>query len=446
MNRRLFPLLLALAVGCPTGEPPPEDTFHDPLSRPAEPTLDPSDFAASADCVGCHPDQVAQWETSSHAYAMVDPVFRALVEIRQDDFAGAQDPFCTQCHSAIGTRGGEIVDGFHWSDLSEVTLEGVTCTACHSVSHLERASNSGHVLDPGGPLRGPFTDPEPSSAHESVGTDLLGTASFCGGCHDVVELDGLNLERPFAEWQESPAAEEGRPCQTCHMPTSTGPATNQGTRDRTLRSHRFVGVDLPLLEDFLTPEQELQKLVEAEQLLATAATLLVEPGPFVPGEQLDLYVTVQNDIDAHNLPTGSTFIRQLWVELTARDVEGTVLYRTGDLDAAGDLRDHWSELDPYGDQDLLSFASNLVDEAGNPELFPWRAAEHTSASLAPLYARTATLFVPTAGATAGPVTVEARLRFRPYPPHLLRALGLEDAISRVPIIDLDAVTLEVPAP
>ena len=58
----------------------------------------------SRPCQECHPDHVREWSGSMHAYAMVDPVFRALVRVRQREFDGAQDPFCLQCHSAtLGT-------------------------------------------------------------------------------------------------------------------------------------------------------------------------------------------------------------------------------------------------------------------------------------------------------------------------------------------------------
>ena len=446
MRSLLVGLSCALLLGCPTEPDPPPDPapIVDPLSRPATPTLSVDDFSGADACGECHPDQLEQWSGSAHAYAMVDPVFRALVEIRQADFDGAQDTFCVQCHSAIGTRGGEIVPGFAWDDLSDITLEGVTCEACHKVSGMQRTWNAGHELDPLGPVRGPFADPEPSAFHRTAQSDLIGRASFCGGCHDVIELSGLNLERPYAEWRTSPAAEEGRPCQSCHMPEYTGRAATTSTQDRTLRSHRFRGVEVPLLPGFVTPEREAEMLLDAQDLLGGAGSIEVEATPVTAGEQLDLLVTVKNEIDAHNLPTGSTFIRQLWVEVAVTDADGAVVYATGDLDANGDLRDAWSEADRYGDEDLLVLHSGLVDGAGNPELFPWRASEHTSLSLGPLYERTATLFVPTAPTTPGPLQVRARLRFRPFPPFLLRALGLPELVDRVPTFEIDEVDLQVP--
>ena len=161
----------------------------------------------------------------------------------------------------------------------------------------------------------------------------------------------------------------------------------------------------------------------------------------------DLCATVRNLIDAHNLPTGSTFNRQLWIAVTATDAEGTILYQTGHLDDNGDLRNYWSGLDKYGDADLLSFSSGFLDERGNPTVFPWFAAEHINDTLSPLYSRTFTLFVPTKTDTVGPITIAAQFRFRALPPFLLRALGAGALVEKLQIFDIDddAITVEVTA-
>lgn len=428
----------------PPPEPPEPDGFHDPLSTPAEPTLSPDSFNASSTCQPCHAEHYDQWRTSTHAYAMVDPVFQALVAVRQVDYDGAQDQFCTQCHSAIGTRGGEIVPGFSFEDLPEIVMEGIGCEACHKVSAVERPYNSGHQLDPDGPIRGPLTQPTGEANHESTYADLFQSSEFCAGCHDVLEVSGLELERPYQEWLESPAAEEGLSCQGCHMPEIEGPAAVDGPT-RTLHDHRFVGVDVPLSDGFATDEEREQIRSRVLELLDGAASLELVSSPLAAaGQQLDLLVTVKNEISGHNLPTGTTFIRELWLEVTATDGAGEVLYETGHLDDNGDLKGHYSDLDPYGDSDLLLFSSTLIDVDGNPVLFPWRAAELRSNAIPPLYSRTFTLFVPTQASTTGPIQVDARLRFRTHAPYLLRALGLHELVEDIQIYDISSDSLSVP--
>ncbi len=421
-----------------------DGTVHDPLSMPAEPILDPGDFVPASSCETCHPTHFAEWKGSMHAYAMVDPVYRELVMQRQLDLGATEDQFCTQCHSSIGTRGGECVSGFKFEELSPIVQEGITCEACHKVSSVERPFNSGHVLDPTGPLRGPIKDPVENSFHESEYSELFDDSLMCGGCHDVVETSGLNLERPYEEWLESPAYEDGRNCQSCHMPTYTGQAATDGPERDNLHEHRFIGLDLPLTEGFVTEEELADMEQRILELLDTAAEVnLHVDGAVVAGQELDLYVDIHNLIDAHNLPTGSTFIRQMWLEVVAWDANGELLYETGLLDANDDLRNAFSELEPYGDQDLITLTSSFIDHNGNPEIFPWRAAEHALNALSPNYTRTYTLFVPTQPDTPGPIHVEARLRFRPFPPYLLRLYNFDELAATMPVYDIADDTLDV---
>jgi len=418
--------------------------LFDPLSMPETPTVSLDNFTSASTCGGCHTKHYAEWKTSMHSYALIDPVYRAIVNVRQADYDGLQDRFCLQCHTAIGTRSGDVKRNFSFDALASITLEGITCESCHLVSRMERDYNSGHVLDDTGPIRGPIANAAASAFHDSEHSDLFAQSSFCGGCHDVIEVSGLNLERPYQEWLRSPAEQADQSCQSCHMPEYTGSAA-PGAPERTLHEHRWVGVDMPISDGFVDATELADLKTRIQSLLDTAASLSLDSSASISaGSQLDLYVTIENKIAAHNLPTGSTFNRQVWLDLTVKDGTGQVIYSTGQLDANGDLQDHFSELAPYGDADLIVLSSRFVDKHGNPEVFPWRAAELTNHSLSPMYRRTFTLFVPTGASTTGPLDIQARLRFRAFPPFLLRRLGLADKVDRVPIFDIATASRSVP--
>lgn len=425
------------------GAPDASPFLSEDLAMPATPTLSLDRFTPSQTCGGCHPRHYVEWRMSMHAYAMVDPVYREMVKIRQADFDGAQDRFCLQCHTPIGTRAGDVVPGFDFADLDDFSLEGVNCETCHRISEVARTHNSGMVIDQDGPIRGPIENPLASEAHLSEYSPLMSQSEVCAVCHDVLEVSGLELERPYFEWLESPAYEQEENCQSCHMPTYTGTASLFSDERPDIHSHYFVGVDLPLTDDFVTPTEIDEMRVRTQALLVDSGSVSLYAVDVQAGSQLDVFVDVRNNIHAHNLPTGSTFNRQMWLELTATDGNGQILYQTGDLDGNGDLRDHFSELDPYGDQDLVTFSSRLVDDSGTPELFSWRASDHFSNSLPPLYERTFTLFVPTEADTVGPITIDARLRFRSFAPHLLRLLGLGDKVARLEIFDIASASLQV---
>lgn len=415
----------------------------DELSMPATPTLSLDDFMGSDTCGSCHATHHEQWKTSMHSYAMTDPVYKAIVRVRQEEFGGEQDRFCLQCHSPIGTRAGDIQPGFDFDALAPMTQEGVNCETCHAIEAVARPYNAGMALSTDGAMRGPIADPISNPAHESEHSPLFDSSLLCASCHDVIEVSGLNLERPYQEWLESPAALAGIDCQSCHMETYVGKATSDGP-ERELHEHYFVGVDLPLEDDYLPDQAAYDALRQRiAALLEGSATVELRAQPVAAGEQIDLFVSLRNNIVAHNIPTGSTFNRQVWLEVIARDANGATIYETGTLDANGDLRNYWSELDSLGDHDLLEFGSRFTDITGTPEIFPWRATEHHSNSISPLYERTHTLFVPTLSDTPGPVHIEARLRFRSFPPFLLRALSLSEKIDKLEIFDIDSISIDV---
>ena len=219
------------------------------------------------------------------------------------------------------------------------------------------------------------------------------------------------------------------------MPTYRGQAAAvDGVPEREgLHRHRFIGVEVPLLPA-VTDDPQLRAELEAEtdELLRSAAAVHLQvPSSHPPGNQLDVVVTIENLIDAHAFPTGSTFLRQVWLELRVTDDAGVLLYQTGHLDDNDDLRDVWSTGAPHSDPDLIVLSSGLVDARGQPTVFSWLAAEHLSPALSPLHERTDTLFVPVPDDAVGPLRVDATLWFRSYPPFLLDLLGLRDRLDDV---------------
>ncbi len=181
---------------------------------------------------------------------------------------------------------------------------------------------------------------------------------------------------------------------------------------------------------------------EVKALLASAGEIDLSAADTVSaGETLDVTVTVRNLIDAHNLPTGATFNRQVWIALTATDAAGMVLFQTGHLDDNGDLRT-WGSDEPDSDEHLTYFQSGFSDTDGNRTPFPWKAAEHVSNSLAPLAEQTTTFSIQTAAAV-GPITIDAKLRYRQTPPFIARALGLGDYVDRIEIHEIGEAELTV---
>ena len=166
---------------------------------------------APHDCAACHPAQHEQWRTSLHAGAwspgfsgqLLEGALSAPAEVRQ----------CQTCHAPLSEQqpadpSGEANPG-HDPALRE---QGIVCAACHVREHRRF-----------GPPRRPEL-PEPPGPLPHGGFEArpeFRESRFCAECHQFFDDPGVNgkpIQNTYAEWQESPAAADGRPCQGCHMP------------------------------------------------------------------------------------------------------------------------------------------------------------------------------------------------------------------------------------
>lgn len=422
----------------------PTPVYLDALSAPSEPSFEAAAFTGSDSCAACHPSHAAEWRTSNHASAMVDPVFRALVELQRLSMGRGQDRFCTQCHSAIGTRSGEIVPGFAFDALSERTLEGVSCESCHRATELARDHNSGHVLSPSMPVQGPFE--AEGAPHPTVKSELLVSSRFCAGCHDVLTASGLLLESPYREWLASPAAELGQTCQDCHMPTYRGTASilpGSPTREN-LHRHWFTGVDVPTaLSADADPEASRVLEERSAALLESAAELQAVASRSRNRRSLTLETTVHNLVQGHHFPTGSSFNRQAWLAVTVRDRLGALVYQSGGTDPSGDLYDGFHE-EQQRDPDLVMFGSQMIDGSGALTMLPWQAKELRDNRLGAGESKRFRYEIALPAEAQFPVQVEVRLLFRAYAPRLLSRLGLEQLRASLKTTEVASTRTIVP--
>lgn len=267
-----------------------------------------------ATCAGCHPDHVAQWEGSMHAYATEDPVFRAM-NARAQREADVGD-FCVRCHAPVAVALGET-DGTDLDSLPE-HLGGVTCIACHGIDSVQQVHNAGFTLSLDGLLRGGFADPIDNPVHDAAYSPLHdrndpASATLCGSCHDVVTPAGVHLERTYEQWSETVFATEGsvrQSCGHCHMRGRDGVVTEaMETPVRRLHDHTMAAVDVALT-DF--PRKEEQTLAVEEELSSVLlAGLCVEP---VAGG-FELVLQLENQTAGHHFPSGASHDRVAWAEV-----------------------------------------------------------------------------------------------------------------------------------
>lgn len=413
-------------------------------------------------CAGCHPRHVDEWMMSSHAYAMHDPVFEAMVQVGQRDTAGELGDFCVKCHSPIGNARKETTVALDpqthefvqaTSGLSQAAMDGVSCYVCHSITAVNGTANAEFVMTLDGTRHGPIYNPAQDAPHRSAYSDLFEHPKICGTCHMVVNPKNVPLEETHIEWVQS-VFNGQKSCQDCHMPSYTGKAA-AGHADRTVHDHAFVGVDVPLVPPDEFPGYDYQRQ-RADELLKSSVQFSLEPG--ATARSLD--VVIQN-LAGHALPSGATADREMWVELYVRDLAGTAVFESGTLDENGDLRVAHPErttqpgsdpqlvlynqdmlLDPAIEDPTSTQPSKLVD-------FLW---EPNSASNHLIRVSTSDRRSYDLGALQpGAYAATARLLFRTFPPHLLRKLeqigGLDPSVKdRVPTVEMASASLDVTLP
>ncbi|MCB9765473.1 MAG: cytochrome c family protein [Alphaproteobacteria bacterium] len=470
-------LLVLLLSAC--GDPP-QDTATPPVDAPLE------NYSPAAECADCHPRQYAEWRQSMHAYAAKSPVFDAMAAKAFRDTSGEVGTFCTGCHTQAGTRAGEP-GSTTAATRSDLSLEGITCDFCHSATgHSGPIGNTNIVSEPGMVKVGPYADGT-SAYHASAQSDFITSPDFCGSCHDVFKFPGLRIEEAYTEYVVSPAAEEAVRCQDCHMGVTPGvpgerpvgpSAVVEGVPgpDREVTSHAFVGPDYSLIDAFPFPddlaasaEAQAAYLEKVEVLLSNAGRLRDLSARALAGSEslaVRVDLTLENLISGHGFPTGFTSERQVWIELTITDRDGTVYPVSGDLDAWGDLRDahSWAVgsgaaardaqlvnlqsenfvsrhgYDAAGDQ-LPLMDANDIEESST--IFPFDASSILKNNLEPLEQRPVSYVAELPLEARPPFTVTARLHYRNLPPYLLRALHLDDLVDRLHVFTIDEAQVTI---
>jgi hypothetical protein len=167
-------------------------------------------------CGTCHPAQLADWQTSTHARAMGPGVAGQLVEMLASDPRGALA--CQQCHAPLAEQAPLRRDTLGHNPDFDPALRGrgIPCAACHVRGH-ERFGPPRRDGSLGS------TAPRESLPHGGVTrTPAYLRSEFCRDCHQFAPggyaLAGKLLEDTYNEWKASRFAAAGVQCQDCHMP------------------------------------------------------------------------------------------------------------------------------------------------------------------------------------------------------------------------------------
>ncbi len=305
---------LVLLVGCGTAAPPvptptatPAPTVADArafyASQPSyfqpvphqEPPVGLPDLRAET-CGACHRAIYDEWKVSTHARAWEDdPQFQAeLHKSREGD--GDVGWLCVNCHTPLENQLPRLVAGVRGDALDQPIYvdnpsfdpvlqdDAITCAVCH-------------VRD--GAVLGPFgSDAAPHPVKKAP--ELLAVET-CTVCHQAsVHLPSIGLACAFEtgdEWRAGPYDDEGRTCQSCHMPEVQRPLVDGGA-ERATRRHWFGGSLIPKKPAFEAEVAALRAIYPEGLAVAWAEE------PVLAATGGTVRVAIENAQAGHMLPTG----------------------------------------------------------------------------------------------------------------------------------------------
>lgn len=314
---------------------------------------------------------------------------------------------CAVCHQTIGPVFGASAYQGNPTWISPATGAVFRMRPEDGIG-VRGIANSGYLLDANLLLSsklgsGSAGDP---IVHRRVPEDTaryLRSSEFCGACHDVrlfgtdsigVRERGEHFKRlrnAYSEWKawadaERSAGRQAATCQDCHMSLypgvcvkdaggtksggrsgkegcppgfhfetrspgekARGMIASSSTEARSMTSHWFTSVDLPLANEFVdgwANETALDSSgvpvgLEArrEQLLRHTFRFGIGRALRV-GSRIELPFEIQNAGAGHRVPAGFSQEREIWIELTVRDGRGDVVYEVGKIASDdADLRD-----------------------------------------------------------------------------------------------------------
>lgn len=356
-------------------------------------------------CMRCHPNVYEGWFHSAHHFSSFNnPAY--LYAVRQTrkkmlerDGNLQASRWCAGCHDPVPFFSGAF-DKADYDDVHDPTSQaGITCTACHAITHVGSLSeslvrttsgNADYVIEE--PLQYPFTysqngllkrinellvKAKPNMHKQTYLKPLHKTPEFCGSCHKVHLPKELTAYKEFLRGQNHydsfllsgvsghgassfyypPVAEEN--CNGCHMPAQAsndfGARPSPKLGRMAVHDHFFPGANTALpwwRGDDGAVERARQLLVNTTRVdifgIREGGTIdgqLQAPlGPTYPpleaGKRYLLETVIRTLKLGHHLTQGTVDSNELWLELTVTS-GGRVLGASGGISESGEV-DPWS--------------------------------------------------------------------------------------------------------
>jgi hypothetical protein len=345
-------------------------------------------FSGSGNCTMCHAaafgefitsagedvSPVTTWRSSMMANAARDPLWQAKVtaEVAENPhLKSVIEDKCTTCHTPMARTDAKFngQDQYSFAEIHADPLaqDGVSCTLCHQIQpdnlgQEESFTGGFHVTDEYsifGPYQNPVTMPMANqTGFTPVYSEHVNDSELCATCHTLftpfVDDDGnvagtFPEQVPYLEWQNSVYPDEGKECQTCHMPAIDEALKIAGrppwlsTLRKPVWKHDFVGANIYMLNMLKENAQEVgatandvhfdSTLAKSERSLKGTVQLTAKAN--VVEDTLIVNVSVKN-LAGHKFPTGFPS-RRAWLRLTVKNSANETVFQSGQWNDSGEI-------------------------------------------------------------------------------------------------------------
>ncbi|MDD5303269.1 MAG: cytochrome c3 family protein [Elusimicrobia bacterium] len=434
-------------------------------------TLDPRRLAPASACKECHAQIFEEWSASAHHWSSSEPFYRAVEGLMVKEMGREATRYCASCHDGTAFLAGQIKAGGAVPALA--SDEGTSCSICHAIRGLTGATADGNANYLLAPPSGYLFDNAKAGLPKAVESFLVkawpephradfahpfqASPEMCSTCHKqfidqrINNFGWVQLQNQYDDWRKGKFNVAGHPeksltCKDCHMRLLAMADPARGTAGKH-RSHRFIGANqaVPTLrgdkEQVRLTEEWLQGRAVVPEIQSRWAT-----GPAVAvhisastqaasGGMLRWQVVMSSNKVGHNYPTGPLDLIETWLEVTVRDAKGKSLYSSGSLDPAGNA-----------DPKAFYLRAIGVDENGKPVLRHelWHmVGQRSKRALFSGYSDSAPYEVRLPKGAAGPVVIEARLRYRKFR-QAFADIVLGKGKPPLPVTDVGVDRVEVP--
>ncbi len=374
-------------------------------------------------CKQCHADVHASWEDSVHHLSSFNnPAYLASIRetrevlLKRDNTIQASR-LCAGCHDPVPFFSGAFDDP-QFDDVNHPTAgAGITCTACHSITHINSVKGNGdYTIEE--PLHYPFAysknpvlqwinhqlvKAKPAMHNKTFLKPLHKTTEFCSACHKVHLPYGLTHYKKFLRAQNHydsfllsgisghsvrsfyyPKLAE-KNCNDCHLPLieSDDFGTDFFDDSKVLKAHDHL---FPSANTALAWLRNKPDVIEAHRKFLNNNVMRVDIFGIKTGNTIDaplqaplrprlptlepgktyLVETVLRALRemGHHFTQGTTDSNQIWLDVTISS-GGKIIGRSGSLDENRRV-DPWAH---FVNVFLLDKDGNRIDRRNPQDIF-----------------------------------------------------------------------------